>query len=311
MKEAKFSMKEISSNPDIANFLDHLLLERGMSFHTIDAYGRDLERWEAYCTERQISLYPVTSEYADAFSRRMHNEGLSKSTIQRRLAALRSWSRFLMDEGIIESGSWKPELPKKGRRLPRILTESEVARLMDACREGNEYLALRDRGILELCYGCGLRASEAVAVRLEDLNPGNRLLRIRGKGEKERMVPFVGNVVTAVTDYIEEARGKVLSRGVSEVFLSRNGNPLGREDLWKIVRKRGKLAGIPETRLYPHILRHSFATHLLRRGVDLRTLQEIVGHSSINTTEQYTHLDVELRNIYDQCHPRGMADSRE
>ncbi len=298
-------MKETSSNPMIANFLDHLLLERGMSFHTLDAYGRDLENWESYCEGREIPLYPVVPEYAHSFSREMQRQGLSKSTIQRRLAALRSWSRFLVDEGVIESGSWKPDLPQKGRRLPRILTEPEVSRLLDACREGDTYLALRDRGILELCYGCGLRASEAVSVRLEDLNQGNKLLRIRGKGERERMVPFVGNVVTAVLDYIEQARGEVNSRGVPEVFLSRNGKPLGRGDLWRIVRKRGKLAGIPESRLYPHILRHSFATHLLRRGVDLRTLQEIVGHSSINTTEQYTHLDVELRNVYDQCHPRG------
>ncbi len=216
-----------------------------------------------------------------------------------------------MDEGIIERGSWKPDIPQKGRRLPRILTEPEVSRLLDACWEGDTYLALRDRGILELCYGCGLRASEAVSVRLEDLNQGNKLLRIRGKGERERMVPFVGNVAAAVVDYIEQARGKVNPQGVSEVFLSRNGKPLGRGDLWRIVRKRGKLGGIPESRLYPHILRHSFATHLLRRGVDLRTLQEIVGHSSINTTEQYTHLDMELRNVYDQCHPRGAGKAGE
>jgi len=304
-------VKETSSNPDIANFLDYLLLERGMSFHTVDAYARDLENWESFCNKRELPLYPVAPEYANGFSREMHLQGLSKSTVQRRLAALRSWSRFLMDEGIVETGAWKPELPKKGRRLPRILTESEVVRLLDACRKGKEYFALRDRGLLELCYGCGLRASEAVSVRLEDLNQGNRLLRIRGKGSKERMVPFVGNVVTAVLEYIEKGRESVKPRGVPEVFLSHHGNPLGREDLWRIVRKRGKLAGIPEKRLYPHILRHSFATHLLRRGVDLRTLQEIVGHSSINTTEQYTHLDVELRNVYDQCHPRGVLGKKE
>ncbi len=301
-------MKETSSNPVIANFLDHLLLERGMSLHTLDAYARDLENWETYCNRREIPLYPVTPEYAQAFSQEMHRQGRAKSTVQRRLAALRSWSRFLVDEGVIESGSWKPDLPKKGRRLPRILTESEIARLLDACREGDRYLAFRDRGILELCYGCGLRASEAVSVRLEDLNQGNKLLRVRGKGDRERMVPFLGGVVTAVLEYIEKARESVHPRGVPEVFLSRHGNPLGRGDLWRIIRKRGRLAGIPEKRLYPHILRHSFATHLLRRGVDLRTLQEIVGHASINTTEQYTHLDVELRNVYDQCHPRGAGD---
>ncbi len=303
-------MEKKTTHPVIEHFLEHLLLERGMSCHTVEAYERDLKDWENYCVENHVPLYPVTSDYVNAFSQKKAREGLGKSSIQRRLAALRSWGRFLAEEGIVEEGAWKPELPKKGRRLPRILTESEVSRLLHACREGNEYLALRDRGVLELCYCCGLRASEVIGVRLEDLNVGSRLLRVRGKGDKERMVPFAGEVVTVVYEYIERARksAKPLP-GVSEVFLSRKGTPLRRESLWRIMRKRGKIAGIPEGRLFPHILRHSFATHLLRRGLDLRTLQEIVGHSSINTTEQYTHLDVELRDVYDQCHPRsGVAE---
>jgi integrase/recombinase XerD len=194
-------------------------------------------------------------------------------------------------------------LPAKERKLPQILGEGEVERIIQACA-GTSPMDRRDRALIETLYGCGLRASEACGLRLPEVDFSGGVLRVTGKGDKERIVPLVGTCRAVLEKFVSETRP--LFKPVGDVlFTTRSGNPMRREDVWRVVQKRGQKAGISLSRLHPHVLRHSFATHLLRRGMDLRTLQELLGHASIGTTERYTHFDTELRDIYDRCHPRA------
>ena len=286
-------------------FLLHLRLERGHSDNTLRAYATDLRSWSAFCLRWDLPPTDPTEDAVVRWVQDMERSGLGRSTVQRRLAALRSWGRFLRETGQEDGDHWMPPLPARSRTLPQILSEGEVERLLRSC-EGDHPLDLRDRALLELAYGCGLRASELAGVRLSDLDPPAGILRVRGKGDKERLVPFLGSVRDQILHYVTHHRPRLAAGPEEEaLFLSHSGASLRREDVWRILRKRGKGAGIPLSRLHPHVLRHSFATHLLRRGMDLRTLQELLGHSSIATTERYTHFDGELRDVYDACHPRA------
>ncbi len=285
-------------------FFLHLRLERGHSENTLRAYATDLRCWEDFCRRNDLPFATPSEEAVVRWVRELERQGLGRATVQRRLAALRSWGRFLQETGQESGERWMPPLPAKGQTLPQILSEGEVERLLRSCC-GERPLDFRDRALLELAYGCGLRASELAGVRLADLDASSGILRVRGKGDKERLVPFLGSVRDQIMDYVAHHRSQLASGDGDTLFLSHSGAPLGREDVWRILRKRGKAAGIPLSRLHPHVLRHSFATHLLRRGMDLRTLQEILGHSSIATTERYTHFDGELRDVYDACHPRA------
>jgi integrase/recombinase XerD len=179
-----------------------------------------------------------------------------------------------------------------------------VDRLFQAC-EGDGPLDLRDRALFGTAYGCGLRAGELCGLRIGDVDFSARVLRAFGKGEKERAIPFLGEVSEKVALYLQKGRPLLLKVPGDFLFLTRSGNPMKREDIWRTLRKRGAKAGIPAARLHPHVLRHSFATHLLRRGMDQRSLQELLGHSSIATTEKYLHFDLELRDVYDKAHPRA------
>lgn len=288
----------------VEDFCSYLLLERGCTENTILAYRRDLRKWMVFCDEKGISPLSSPPEKINLFLRDLSREGKSKSTIQRQAAAIRSWTRYLLAEGVREKGELLPTLPDRERKLPQILSEGEVERLLAHCA-GEKLLDLRDRALMEVAYGCGLRASELCALRMIDVNLEQGFLRAFGKGEKERSVPLLGQVRQRVERYIAEGRPLLDREGSHQLFLTRRGGALRREDVWRVIRKRGTLAGISQARLYPHILRHSFATHLLRRGMDLRTLQELLGHASIATTERYTHFDLELRDVYDNCHPRA------
>jgi integrase/recombinase XerD len=201
-----------------------------------------------------------------------------------------------------------PELPNKTRLEPRVLDEAEIKRLMDVCRGAKPLLA-RDRAIFEVGYGCGLRVSEICGLVLSDLDFDSKLLRVRGKGEKERFVPFLGETARSVKFYLDavrpQPRGSAGHKSEDRVFLSRSGRPLNRQDIWRILRKRGREAGIAQSRLYPYILRHSFAARLLARGMDMRTLQEMLGHSSAVPERGYAYLGREARDMYDQFHPRA------
>jgi len=204
----------------------------------------------------------------------------------------------------MDEEQWLPSLPSKEQKLPQILSEGEVERLISSCRDGS-LLGDRDEAIFEVIYGCGLRASEVCLLTTDDIDWHANAVRVIGKGDKERIVPLLGSIKEKLKRYVDIVRPQLNKLGGSWLFLTRTGRQLHREDLWRIIRRRGKAAGIPAVRLHPHVLRHSLATHMLRRGLDLRTLQELLGHASIATTERYTHLDLELRDIYDRCHPRA------
>ncbi|PIE54950.1 MAG: integrase [Dethiosulfovibrio peptidovorans] len=287
------------------DFFQYLRLELGLSQNTSQAYRVDLEQWTEFCLDRGNDPMVPSPILYDGFISHLRSLGLAPASIQRKCAAMRTWSCFLVLEGYLSAPPTLPELPSQPERLPKLLTEGEMLRLFRTCEgERLTYLDLRDRAVLEVLYGCGLRASELCALRIQDIRgPGS--LAILGKGGKERMVPLVGSSRHWLERYIREGR-PLVEKGVSNViFLSRRGYPLRREALWRMIRSRGKTASIPTSRLHPHVIRHTVASHLLRRGMDLRTLQEFLGHKSIGTTEKYLHFDQELRDVYDRSHPRA------
>lgn len=298
------SLDKSAAEARIGEFRLYLTAERGRSPHTAESYASDLRQWLEFCEAADRLPYPPSPDDVAAFRLELESQGKARSTQQRAIAALRSWMRFVAMEEAGEEDLPLPELPRKTRKEPRVLNEAEIERLLDACR-GSRPLDVRDRAIVELGYGCGLRASELCGLKVLDLDFEARLLRTRGKGNKERVVPFLGETARSVRLYLDSARPELNRHGEAYVFLSRLGRPLRREDLWRILRRRGTAAGIARSRLYPHILRHSFATHLLARGMDMRTLQEMLGHASIMTTQVYAHFDREMRTEYDQFHPRA------
>lgn len=284
-------------------FCEYLEFERGASANTVASYRADLKSWLAFRRMSKIEDEVPDSAELARYLRHLASHSKRKSTIQRHAAALRTWKRFLEEEGYRQPDSERLPLPAKEKKLPQILGEGEVERIIQACA-GTSAMDRRDRALIETLYGCGLRASEACGLRLPDVDFSGGFLRVTGKGDKERIVPLVGTCRSVLERFVSETRP--LFRPVGDVlFTTRSGNPMRREDVWRVVQKRGQKAGISLSRLHPHILRHSFATHLLRRGMDLRTLQELLGHASIGTTERYTHFDTELRDIYDRCHPRA------
>ena len=289
----------------IKSFSEYILYERGLSSNTASAYTSDLRDWESFCDSIQEPAFPPTENLVHRFQEHLARGPKSKASRQRTMAALRSWMRFLSLEEALPADFPLPSLPSKERRLPHILGEGEVERLLCSC-SGDSPLDLRDRALLETAYGCGLRASELCSLQTGSVDFSSRTIRVAGKGQKERMVPFLGEASQRMKKYLEDGRPLLFKEnGENVLFLSRNGKGLSREDVWRLLKKRGAKAGISPSRLYPHILRHSFATHLLRRGMDQRTLQEILGHSSIATTEKYLHFDLELRDVYDRAHPRA------
>jgi integrase/recombinase XerD len=293
----------------IDRFCLYLVAERGRSSLTASSYASDLKQWLNFCEANDFAAFPPTLTAVSSFRRKMEADGKVRSTQQRSIAALRSWIRFAEMEEAEDMDVPLPELPDKTKLEPRVLNEAEIRRLLDVC-QGDKPLLIRDRAIFEIGYGCGLRVSEICGLAVLDLDPESKLLRTRGKGDKTRIVPFLGEAARSVAAYLETVRPTLKARAktkesVDKVFLSHLGRSLNRQDVWRIIRKRGREAGISPARLYPHILRHSFATHLLSRGMDMRTLQEMLGHSSIMTTQAYAHFDGEMRDMYDRFHPRA------
>ncbi|HOM30891.1 MAG TPA: tyrosine-type recombinase/integrase [Acetomicrobium flavidum] len=288
----------------IDGFAGYLRFERGYSENTVQAYISDLTKWFDFCARHAIDPFPPKHEFIAKFLKELAEQGKAKSSLQRYAATIRSWNRYLSLEGLVDEEQWLPSLPSKEQKLPQILSEGEVERLISSCRDGS-ILGDRDEAIFEIIYGCGLRASEACLLTTGDIDWHANTIRVKGKGDKERVVPLLGSIKEKLKKYVDTVRPQLDKFGERWLFLTRTGRQLHREDLWRIVRRRGKAAGIPAIRLHPHVLRHSLATHMLRRGLDLRTLQELLGHASIATTERYTHLDLELRDIYDKCHPRA------
>ena len=301
------------SVPDIARafllerFDEFLTLEQGTSARTNEAYGRDLSRLAVWATTKHVSgPDALTAAHLREFVYHLKDLGLAPASIRRCISAIRTWYRFLLAEGVLKKDpSEKLETPKKWRVLPEVLTAEEVARIIGAVSL-DQAMAFRDRAMLELAYGAGLRVSEWIGIDTKDVLLGELVVRVFGKGGRERLVPIGSHASGAVAVYLRELRPRMeKGQGEGRLFLSTRGRPLSRMGAWKILRKYVDLAGIQKL-VTPHTLRHSFATHLLEGGADLRAVQEMLGHVDISTTQIYTHVDREhLRQVHRQFHPRG------
>ncbi len=295
----------------VGDFLAYMELERGLSRNTLEAYRSDLLQLAAFLHRRNLDVLEVThAELSEFFA--LLSEGdaeraaVAPATLARKVACVRSFYRHLRMEGAIEHDP-TAELkgPRKGQRLPRVLSRDQVAKLLASPR-GSDPLALRDRALLELMYACGLRASEAIDLGLADVDFEEGLLRARGKGSKERIVPIGSRALAALGGYCRAGRPVLLGLGTqSRLFLNNRGAPLTRQGLYKIVQGHARRVGL-EQQMSPHTLRHTFATHLLSGGCDLRSLQEMLGHADLATTQLYTHLSADrVKDAYFAAHPRA------
>lgn len=295
----------------VLDFLAYLELERGLSRNTLAAYRTDLAQLRAFLAERGLGLSDARHGDLAAFLAALaagdeEHPPAAPATLQRKTACLRSLYRHLRREGLVAHDPTADlRGPRRSQRLPAVLSRQEVAALLAQPR-GTEPLALRDRALLEVMYACGLRASEVIALELGDVDLEEGLLRARGKGSKERLIPVGRQAVTALRAWC--SRGRPVFAGPSTqsaLLLGRRGRPLTRQGLYKIVQGHARRAGL-EDRMSPHTLRHTFATHLLAGGCDLRSLQEMLGHSDLSTTQVYTHLSAEtLKEVYFSAHPRA------
>ena len=291
----------------LESFRDFLALESGHSANTVEAYLRDLRRMGDFATSRGIrDPARLTRVLLREFVFLLKDLGLSPSSIRRSVSAIRTYYGFLLGEGRVKDDpSDRLESPRRGRVLPETLSVIEVEALLGSPKV-EQPLAWRDRSLLELAYGAGLRVSELCSLGLTDLLLTENLIRVFGKGSKERLVPIGRSVIGAVSVYLHTMRPE-LDRGKSKgrVLLNARGEPLSRVGAWGVVKRAAERAGIKK-RVTPHTLRHSFATHLLEGGADLRAVQEMLGHADLSTTQIYTHVDREyLRSVHKQFHPRG------
>jgi integrase/recombinase XerD len=293
------------------DFLAYLELERGLSRNTLAAYRCDLQQFGEYLERHRLDVLRIGHGELAAFLAELSRgdrdrSAVAPTTLGRKVACLRSFYRHLRREGIIEHDP-TAELrgPRKPQRLPRVLSRDEVARLLGQ-PQGADLLAVRDRALLEVMYACGLRSSEVVSLELADLDLEEGLLRTRGKGSKERIVPIGRQALAALAVYLRSGRPELLGGGAqTRLFLNRRGGGLTRQGLYKIVQGHARRAGLEE-KMSPHTLRHSFATHLLAGGCDLRSLQEMLGHADLATTQVYTHLSADrLKDAYFSAHPRA------
>ncbi len=293
------------------DFLGHLELERGLSRNTLEAYRSDLQQFAEFLERNQLDPLAVHTTDLSAFISELatgtpERPAAAPATLQRKIACLRSFYRHLRREQILDHDpAAELRAPRSRARLPKVLSRDEVSRLLEQPR-GTSPAALRDRALLETMYACGLRASEAIGLELSELDLEAGILRARGKGAKERIVPIGGKAIEALGAYLEHGRPELVGiRPERRVFVNLRGGGLSRQGLYKIVRRHARTAGL-EQRMSPHTLRHTFATHLLTGGCDLRALQEMLGHADIGTTQIYTHLTTErLRDVYFDAHPRA------
>ncbi len=287
-------------------FQDFLAVEQGLSPRTQEAYALDLARFAAYGKLKGSSgPSHVAPRLVREYMYHLKDLGLSPASIRRNVSALRTYFKFLVGEGHVQSDpSDRLETPKRWRTLPEVLTVADVDKILGA-PSLDEPLAFRDRAMLELAYSAGLRVSEWISIGVKDVLFEDGLVRVFGKGSKERLVPIGRKAIGALAIYMRELRPKLEhGEGKGSLFLNSRGRPLSRMGAWKILRKYVDQAGIKK-RVTPHTLRHSFATHLLEGGADLRAVQEMLGHADISTTQIYTHVDREyLRTVHQQFHPR-------
>ena len=289
-----------------------IVVEKGLARNTVEAYSRDLARWSEFLVARKVGFWQdAESLHLRSYLSALRREGLSARSIARHVVSLRRFYRFLQTEGIIKdnpvpSSFWT----LRGSKLPQTLSADDVRKLL-AQPDPQEPLGVRDQAMLELLYATGLRVSELIALQTSQINFQGNFLTVKGKGSKVRAVPFGKWARQKLLDYIQGTRPR-LSKGRASafVFINRSGRPLTRQGFWKLIRGHALAAGI-EKRVTPHTLRHSFATHLLERGADLRSVQSMLGHADISTTQIYTHVNgARLKEVHRRYHPREKGEQK-
>lgn len=290
----------------VDTYLLHLEVERGLAVNTLDSYRRDLTKFIGFLRRQGVfGLDQVDRQRIMTFMEDLHKNGRAAATISRNLASIRSFYFFLTQENLVSRNpSTELDSPKIPKRLPNILSTAEVNKLLEQ-PTGSNPAGLRDKAMLELLYATGIRVSELVGLNIPDVNLDMGFLRCLGKGSKERIIPVGQTAIASVDLYLRNGRGKLVRSEEEAVFVNIHGRRLTRQGFWKILKKYVGKAGI-EGDITPHTLRHSFATHLLENGADLRAVQEMLGHSDISTTQIYTHVTANhLRDVYQQSHPRA------
>lgn len=292
-----------------SEYMDYLRVERGSSKNTLDAYGRDVGRYVEWLASLGVTEPDdVTRALVEEYVGVLGDIGLAPASIERSLSAIKGFHRFMVADGIAQASSAADvPLPAKPERLPEVISQEQAAALLDQPFEDTPR-GKRDRAILEVLYGCGLRVSELCGLDMGSVYLDEELIRVFGKGDKERVVPIMGTAAAALRDYLDEGRGWLVGRHPTQaVFLNAHGGRLSRQSVHSIVEKYGRVVGIEG--LHPHTLRHSFATHLLEGGADLRAVQELLGHASVSTTQLYTHVDrSHIRKVYLAAHPRAHCE---
>jgi len=293
----------------VLDFLAYLEFERGLSRNTLEAYRSDLLQYGRFLEQKRIAALEVTPVQLGDFLGELGGSAggsASPATVHRKAACLRSFYRHLRRDGLLDTDpTTSLAAPRRGRKLPQVLTRGEVDTLLAQPR-GTAPTGLRDRALLEVMYACGLRASEAIGLLVADVDVDEGLLRARGKGSKERVVPVGRAAVDALARYLRRGRPELVqARPEAHLFVNFRGGALSRQGLYKIVLRHATSAGLAD-RMSPHTLRHTFATHLLAGGCDLRAVQEMLGHADVATTQLYTHLSSErLKEVYFRAHPRA------
>lgn len=291
----------------LQNYSNYLAVEKGLAKNTLESYRRDLDKFLNFMKEQKITAPgQVDKESLNHFISDLKKKGRATSSISRCLASIRSFFNFLLQEGVIDHN---PALdlasPRIEKKLPHVLTTREVDLLL--CQPNPvEHNGLRDKAMLELLYASGIRVSELVDLNIADFDPRVGYLRCRGKGMKERIVPIGSVAINYVNEYLENSRAKLLKKnGEPALFVNHHGNRMTRQGFWKILKKYARKSNIKGD-ITPHTLRHSFATHLIENGADLRSVQEMLGHSDISTTQIYTQITRrKIREVYDKTHPRA------
>lgn len=291
----------------LERFLDYLTFEKRASTHTVSNYRRDLEALIAHCERMDVPRWQdVSTHDVRAFAASCHRRGLSPRSIQRRLSAVRGFFRYLLREKVLKQNpAVGVSAPKAGKRLPGTLDADQMARLLDF--PGDEPLTIRDRAMLELLYSSGLRLAELVGLNLEDVDDADATVRVTGKGAKTRIVPVGRRALAAIADW-RKTRAGLADLAEPAMFVSRRGGRLSRRAVQERIVYWARRQGM-DRQVYPHLFRHSFASHLLESSGDLRGVQELLGHADVSTTQIYTHLDFQhLAQIYDRTHPRARSN---
>ncbi|MBG9818157.1 MULTISPECIES: site-specific tyrosine recombinase XerD [Bacillus] len=295
-------------NDQLSDFIHFMTVERGLSENTIVSYKRDLQNYLSFLmTHEQLTdIGDVTRLHIIHYLKKLKEEGKSSKTSVRHLSSIRSFHQFLLREKVTtDDPSWNIETQKTERTLPKVLSLGEVEKLLDTPNQHTPF-DYRDKAMLELLYATGIRVSEMLDLTLADVHLTMGFIRCFGKGRKERIVPIGEAAASAIEEYIEKGRSKLLKKQPSDaLFLNHHGKKMSRQGFWKNLKKRAIEAGI-QKELTPHTLRHSFATHLLENGADLRAVQEMLGHADISTTQIYTHVTkTRLKDVYHKFHPRA------